>query len=501
MGFNKPRLAIAGLSGDSGKTLVSLSIISALKQRQYSIAPFKKGPDYIDAAWLASISQTTCYNLDTFLVKPAAVLKSFIFHSADKDLALIEGNRGLFDGRDVYGSNSTANLAKLTATPILLVINTTKTTRTVAAMVKGIIDFDPEIKIAGIILNQVAGIRHENIISKAINKYCGVPVVGVIPKIKKDSDLIPGRHLGLVTPSEFFNEKKLRENLLNIAEKYLDINRIIRLAKEAKNLSESKMIQRIWLKQNALSKNKLFIKNSKIKKIVKIGYFKDSVFTFYYPENLEALQREGAILLPISSLTEQSLPELDGLYIGGGFPETQADSLSKNIRLLKSVKENAELFLPIYAECGGLIFLSRTLFWNNKFHKFSNVLPVDLTMNLKPMGHGYMSIKVDKANPFYKENTLLKGHEFHYSTIISQKNQPASCMKVLTGYGLGSLEIKLNDSKPKPEFRDGLIYKNVLATYVHIHADGVKVWARNFIKSAQRYKERSNLRNCEIRLQ
>ncbi|MCD6163761.1 MAG: cobyrinate a,c-diamide synthase [candidate division Zixibacteria bacterium] len=472
-----PRLLIAGLSGDSGKTIVSLSLLTALSQKGVDISVFKKGPDYIDSAWLSIISKTQCRNLDTYLVEPDDVYNIFT-GNAGKDISIIEGNRGIFDGKDVSGTHSTAGLAKLLRAPIILVVDATKSTRTIAALVKGCIDFDPDIVIAGIVLNRIAGERHKKIITQSIEKYCGLPVLGSIPKLDKNSTIIPGRHLGLVTPQECENNLKLNSILLEIAEKYLNIGKLIEIANNAEILDAAA----------APASRQVESKTNNNEKIVKIGYFKDSVFTFYYPENLEALEASGAELTAISSLNDKSLPDIDALYIGGGFPETQAQLLAGNKSMMESVRKAAVSGMPIYAECGGLIYLSRSLKYDGKLFLMAGVFPIDLKINPKPVGHGYTSIKIDYDNPYFETGSTIKGHEFHYSGLAAnQLDNPidsiVSCMDVLTGYGIGKQ-------------RDGLVYNNTLACYTHIHAAGNEKWAENLIENALQYKEkRSNRSN------
>jgi len=460
MAVKIPRLVIAGLSGDSGKTIVSLSLTAAMVRKGLSVSVFKKGPDYIDAAWLGYISGGVCRNLDTFMVDPSDVFKTFAVNASQSDMAVVEGNRGIFDGRDVSGTHSTAGLAGLLQAPVILVVNTTKTTRTIAALVKGCIDFAPQIKIAGVILNRVAGKRHHETIAGAIEKYCQLPVLGSIPKLGDDASLIPGRHLGLTTPSEFEHGPELLDKLNEIAGKYLDLDELFNIANHAGAIEIPPMSEKKSAESN-----------------VNIGYFRDSVFTFYYPENLEALERNGAKLVPISSLDDSELPDIiDGLYIGGGFPETQAERLSKNRTMLDSVKKAAEKGMPIYAECGGLIYLSKSIIWNVNNYPMAGVFSINLKMNRKPAGHGYCECVIDVDNPFFKTGLAIRGHEFHYSNPVSDDEESESCISVLVGSGLGNK-------------RDGLIYKNTMACYTHIHADGVRNWAPIFIEKAQKYKK------------
>jgi cobyrinic acid a,c-diamide synthase len=459
MTVNTPRLVIAGLSGDAGKTIVSLSVTVGLRRKGMDVSPFKKGPDYIDAAWMSLAAGTVCRNLDTYLVDQKNVHDSFARHAANADIAIIEGNRGLFDGRTVDGQHSTAALARLLKAPIILVVDSTKATRTIAALVKGCQDFEPDLNIKGVILNKVGGERHRKIISEAIKQYCNLPIVGAIPRLGDDKNNIPGRHLGLVTPSEYKDGDAINRTIEKIADKYLDFDLLIKIAGEAGELTTD-----------------LSVASEEIAPFVKIGYFRDSVFTFYYPENLEALRRQGAELVAISSLDDKSLPELDALYIGGGFPETRAERLTSNGSLMASVKEAAEREMPIYAECGGLIYLSRSITWNNDRYSMVGLFPVDLTMNDKPVGHGYTLLEVDRDNPFFKVGTKIKGHEFHYSGLESGLSDVDTGMMVATGFGLNGK-------------RDGMMYKKSLACYTHIHADGTPDWANSMINQAENYQK------------
>lgn len=454
-----PRLVIAGLSGDSGKTIVALSVLTALKRKGFRTSVFKKGPDYIDPAWLSWASGSVCRNLDTFMVDEKDVSTTFQKHSAGFEISIIEGNRGIFDGKGEEGKHSTAELAKLLRAPVVLVVDCTKTTRTIAAIIKGCIDFDPEVNIVGVILNKLAGKRHRNVISDSVEKYCDIPVLGAVPKFDYNKGIIPGRHLGLVTPSEFESDRRLENKLYDITEKYLNLNEIIKKANNAKTLDS------IYFKPD-----------TEINSTVKIGFFKDSVFTFYYPENLEALRDSRAELIPISSLSDSSLPDIDGLYIGGGFPETHAAQLAENRALMGSVKSVAEKGMPIYAECGGLIYLSRSLKWNDKIFPMAGLFDIDLEMSRKPMGHGYIEAEVDKKNPFFEIGTLIKGHEFHYSGPKSNFESYPTCLNIKIGSGIGGN-------------RDGLLYKCCFAGYIHIHATGAKKWANSFVRAALSYKD------------
>ena len=438
-----------------------------MRQRGLSVSAFKKGPDYIDPAWLALVGETVCRNLDTYMVDREAVLRNFVVHADSTEMALIEGNRGVFDGRDVAGTHSTAELAKLLDTPVILIVNAAKSTRTVAAIVKGCVDFDPDVRFGGVILNRVAGERHRKILTRSIERYAGLPVLGAIPSLPGDSPLIPGRHLGLITPAEFKDKTDLTARLLDIAKKHLDLDGLIRVAESAGPLSCVRP-------EPTLHEGRA----------VKIGYFEDSVFTFYYPENLDALESEGAKLIPISSLSYARLPKIDALYIGGGFPETHAQQLSRNDSMMTSVRTAAQNGLPIYAECGGLIYLARSLRWDENVFPMAGLFPIDLDMNPKPVGHGYTRVRVDKPNPYYEVGTEIRGHEFHYTGPAGDMTGVESCMSVESGKGIGN-------------GRDGLVLKNTLACYTHIHADGVKPWARAMIEKAGEYAKARRSQDTE----
>lgn len=467
MNSNYPRLIIAGVRGGSGKTTVSLSIIHALRsKKRLKVIPFKKGPDYIDAGWLSLFANNPCYNLDPFLISRENVLRSFIKHFRG-DLSIIEGNRGLYDGMDIEGSFSTAELSKLLKSPIILIVDCSKVTRTVAAIVKGCIEFDREIEIAGVILNQIAGMRHEKIIRESIQRYCSIPVVGAIPRIEDDS--FPERHMGLVPYQEHQDFDRASSLVQRIADRYLDLEKIKDIAFEAGFLSP--------LSENNKECISVEREDSEKFKSLKIGVIKDSAFQFYYPENIDELRNRGAEIVEINSITDQVLPDVDALYIGGGFPETNAIYLAQNESFKVSVKKAAEKGLPIYAECGGLMFLGREIRLKDKIFPMVDLFPITFLMKNKPQAHGYTIVEVDKRNPFFPVGTILRGHEFHYSLpeeFFEEENM-YTVFKMKRGEGI----------KNK---RDGLCYKNTLGTYTHIHALGSPSWVVGFINSAKEYK-------------
>lgn len=451
------------MSGDSGKTLVSCGLSAALKKRGLSIGSFKKGPDYIDPAWLGLASGNPCRNLDTYLMKPQDILRSFFMGGSVSDISVIEGNRGLYDGLDAAGTHSTAQLSKLLKSPVIVVINVTKVTRTVAAIVLGCKMLDKDIELAGIILNKVAGKRHEKVIRQAVENETGVPVVGAIPKLR-GKEIFPSRHLGLVTPEEHKTASIAIDNAANAMEDHVDIDKIINIARDAEDLK---------------IENKDLIEKYADKE-VKIGYFSDRAFSFYYPENLEHLEMKGAELVKISSIKQKEMPDIDLLYIGGGFPETNIEDLSINKDLMRSLKNKVENGLPVYAECGGLMYLAQSIEIEGKEYDLADVLPIKVKMNKKPQGHGYMEVIADTDNPFFKKGEKIRGHEFHYSNIIKVNEELKTCFSVERGTG------SINK-------RDGLIYKNVFAAYLHLHSLSCEGWSNAMIRQAKNYKEKMYL--------
>jgi cobyrinic acid a,c-diamide synthase len=448
---------VAGISGDSGKTVVSLALLIAARERGLAPRAFKKGPDYIDAAWLGRASGRAARHLDTFLMGFSKAVETFCRH-ATGDLNVVEGNRGIFDGVDSRGTHSTAELAKALKAPVILTLNATKMTRTAAALVAGCQHLDPDLPIAGIVVNHVNGARHERVLRESIESACNVPVVGVIPRLAGD-ELLPGRHLGLVTPEEYGAISALEGEMLRVGRDCLDLERILAIATTAPPLVVSFGPEPTLPDGRGL----------------RIAYLRDSAFTFYYPENLEALERAGAELVPLSALGASELPEnIDALYIGGGFPETHASALASNLDFLHSLRESVRRALPVYAECGGLMLLSRAIFWQGARYEMAGVLPFDVEVCPSPQGHGYAELEVDRDNPFFAAGTVLRGHEFHYSRILLDGEPPVTACAVRRGTGCYGR-------------RDGVIAGNVWAGYTHFHAAATPEWAQGLLRAALRF--------------
>jgi cobyrinic acid a,c-diamide synthase len=461
-----PRLVIAAPQGRSGKTTVTLGLCAAFKARNLTVQPYKKGPDYIDPSWLSEAARNSCRTLDPFFYEqPEALLRAFVRSAGDADISLVEGNHGLFDSFDETGDNSTAAVARMLDAPILLVVNAARIGRSVAAIVYGCQTFEPGTHIAGVVLNNVARSRHEARLRQAIESHCHIPVVGAIPRDEKLT--IPDRHLGLVPRAEEELHLSAITACQQTIEKYLDLNAVLDVAHVAPALSVTDQDR---------------VPNQVVQSPrVRIGVFRDRVFTFYYPANLEALEDAGAELVFIDALHDTHLPPVDALYIGGGFPEMFMDELSANTDLRMVIRGAIENDLPVYAECGGLMYLSQRIVWGEKSAEMVGVLPCEVEMTGKPQGHGYVIAEVENKNPFFPPGTVLRGHEFHNSRLVAMslngsKNPLSTAYHLSRGNGLEN-------------GRDGIIYRNVLASYTHLHSGGAPDWAAGLVRRAMEYQE------------
>jgi cobyrinic acid a,c-diamide synthase len=446
-----PRLMIAAPQGRSGKTTVAIGLCAALSLRGLKVKPFKKGPDYIDPSWLTAAAGRSCTNLDTFFCDRRTLLRGFQESCVGADLAVIEASMGLYDSSSEDGIGSSAWLARQLQTPIAMVVNCQRITRSVAAMVKGYLDFEPGTRIAGVILNNVAGVRHVDTMVKSLEQHCGLPVLGALPK---DVCLnIEERHMGIVPLKEEDEACVMIDRIGKIFKADADIDKILQIACTVPALPH-------------VQSSPTPVKQSP----VRIGVLADRAFSFYYPENLQALRQAGAQLFFIDSMNDKSLPDVQALYIGGGFPELYADALEANSSLRQSIAEAAEDGLPIYAECAGLMYLCRSILRDGKAYNMCGVIKADVEIEEKPQGHGYVIVEVIKDNPFFEKGETLRGHEFHHSRLVNAED--LHCIyNVRRGHGIDGQS-------------DGILHKNVFAAYTHIHAWGVPSWARNFVRLA-----------------
>ncbi|MDA8101092.1 MAG: cobyrinate a,c-diamide synthase [Nitrospiraceae bacterium] len=456
-----PRLVVSAVRGGLGKTTFSLGIIGAWRKRGKRIAPFKKGPDFIDAGWLGAASGTACYNLDLFLMEEEQILRSFLRHSASFDGTVIEGNRGLYDGVDESGTYSTARLARMLRAPVILIVDCTKTTSTAAAVVLGCKQLDPDVQIGGVILNNVASNRQEKVIRQAIGRFAGIPIVGAVPRLKHGE--FPERHMGLTPLQEHPDVQRAVESAVAVAEQFLDLDAIFDVAAGAPDLPGFDPDTQAPERAGSFSDRPV------------IGIIRDRAFQFYYPDNLEALEQHGATIRELNALTDRELPDIDCLYIGGGFPETQAAELAANASFCRSLRDRAEKGLPFYAECGGLIYLGRSLRMGERSYPMASVIPADFVLEQRPQAHGYTIVETGGGNPFFPIGTILRGHEFHYSHIVRIDGDLPMIYTMQRGRGIDGRS-------------DGILFKNVVGTYTHVMATGTPQWAAGIVSAARTYR-------------
>ena len=465
MSFTAKRILVAGTSGDGGKTLVSLGLISAFRKRGLSVAAFKKGPDYIDAAWLGRAAGAEAANLDSWLMGDEVLRRSFAEKSAGMDVAVIEGNRGLYDGLDAAGTHSSAKVSRILDAPVLLVLDASKSTRTLAAIVLGCIKLEPETRIGGVVLNRVAGSRHKEVATRAIEDICDLPVIGAIPKLK-DAGRIPGRHLGLVPVDEYGDIDGALDFAAEVIEDHLDLDKLLAIAAKVTPIKEVETADPPTESESDK---------------IRIGVMRDGAFSFYYPENLSILRRHGAEVIPVRSMCDDRLPDIDALYIGGGFPETHAERLAGNDDLRRSIAAASAEGLPIFAECGGLMYLSKSISWKGVAYPMCGALPIHVGMSKHPIGHGYSELMVAQENPFFQGGVTLRGHEFHYSFVEPDfLGKDDGVFEVRRGTGLGN-------------GYDGLLLNNTLALYTHLHALATPEWAKGMLEAARRHRKTLNL--------
>lgn len=460
-----PRLLISAAHKSSGKTTVSIGLCSALTQRGLKIQPFKKGPDYIDPMWLGAATGRPCRNLDFYLMGRDEIVATVQRHSASADLSLIEGNKGLYDGLDLDGSNSNAALAELLHAPVVLVIDARGMTRGIAPLILGYQAFDRNIRIAGVILNNLGGARHESKLRAVIEHYTDVPVLGAV---HHDARLqITERHLGLMPSNESPEALQHILEIGRIVGSQVDLDSLIDIANSA-----------LELEPVAFELEPLPGASMQAEPKLTIGVARDQAFGFYYADDLQAMRAAGAQIVNIDTLHDARLPDqLDGLFIGGGFPELFMDQLEQNSSLRDQIHDAIEAGLPAYAECGGLMYLARSLSWQGKTCKMAGVIPGDVVMRGKPVGRGYVRVRSTGACrwPGEEAGRELLAHEFHYSSLENVPSGLKYAFEVKRGYGI--------DGK-----QDGIVYKNLLACYTHFRSLHGYNWAKRFVEFVQEIK-------------
>ncbi len=444
------RIVLAGTGSAVGKTTISTGIMKALSE-EYRVQPFKVGPDYIDPSYHTLATGNSSRNLDSFFMSDGQIRTSFErgLDTSKADFGIIEGVRGLYEGiSPIEDVGNTASIAKALNAPVILILNSRSLVKSAAAIVIGFKTLDPTIRIEGVILNQVKNKRHYLKTKEAVETLAKVDVIGGIQR--DDAIKVEQRHLGLVPAVE-------RENLLGYIEKWgeiirenIDIDALISIMKNSGKLPEGR--EDTWHEEN--------------KKKVKIGVAMDEVFNFYYTENLEALEANNAQIVQFSPLHDEEVPDVDGIYFGGGYPEIFAKELEQNKSMRKSVLKFHDDGNPIYAECGGLMYLTNSI--NGK--KMCNIFNYDSVMTKKVQGLSYVISEAKKDNIITKKGDIFRGHEFHYSKVLVN-GRPEYAFNILRGKGIdGSL--------------DGLMSKNTVASYIHTHVAACPQFASNFTQNA-----------------
>jgi cobyrinic acid a,c-diamide synthase len=445
------RLLVSAPHRSSGKTTVALGLCAALTAQGTRVQPFKKGPDYIDPMWLARASGRACFNLDPHLMDDGALQRTFREALAGADMALVEGNMGLHDGTALDGSDSNAALARRLQAPVVLVVDARGMTRGIAPLLLGYQAFERDVRIAGVIFNRVGGARHVSKLRAAVEYYTDIPVLGAIAQDERLA--LDERHLGLVTCPELGDVHARVQEIGRIVGEQVDLDAVRRVAASASPGFEP-----------------LALVRERAAPTVRIAIARDRAFSFYYADDLRALEDAGAHLVFFDTLRDARLPRADALLIGGGFPETCMGELEANASMRASVREAIEQGMPAYAECGGLMYLSRSIEWKGRVARMAGAIPGDAVMRARPVGRGYVELAqtADMPWPGASAGTPVQGHEFHHSSLENLPVGMRFAWRVTRGHGIDGRN-------------DGLCVHNLVASYAHLRTSAGADWAPRFV--------------------
>lgn len=460
---NIPRFVISGTNSGCGKTTLTVGIMAALVKRGLKVQPFKVGPDYIDPMFHTFITDKYSRNLDSWMLEEGTVAYLLQKNAAFADIAVIEGVMGLYDG---FGgtslAGSTAHVSKITGSPVILVINGEGMSLSAAALVRGYRDFDREVGIQGVIINNINSESHYLLLKEIIEENTGLAVVGYLRS--KNEYRLPDRHLGLITSAEIDDLKEKIDFLSRQIEETVDLDKLLDIARGAGGLNVSPSEPEITSPGR-----------------VKIGVAWDKAFCFYYRDNLELLESLGAELKFFSPVNDSKLPEgVDGLYIGGGYPEVWAEELQENGSMKRAVREAIEKEMPVYAECGGLMYLSESIEnRDGKKYGMTGVIPGESKMTGSLKRFGYVEIEMERDSVIAKEGGRIRAHEFHYS-VTDVKEEIPTCYRVIK-----------NRKKGEPRvWKCGFKVKNLLAGYPHLHFWSNIRFAEEFVRNCLDYQKR-----------
>ena len=449
-------LLVSALHKSSGKTIVSVGLCAALRARGLAVQPFKKGPDFIDPLWLSTAAGRDCHNLDFHTMDRDEVTATFVRHASRADVSIIEGTKGLFDGVSRDGSDCNAALAQCLSSPVILVVDTRGMTRGIAPMIRGFQSFgqspDHDIRIGGVILNQVGGARHEGKLRAALEHYTDVPVLGAIGKSEELN--IPERHIGLVPASEHTHPSETVRRIGDLVAAQVDLDQVLAVAGNHPSL---RRVQSHEPAQRRAATD------------VRLGIARDAAFGFYYPGDLEALRAGGAELVTIDTLRDSALPDLDGLFLGGGFPEMHMEALAANASLRVAIRHAVDAGLPVYAECGGLMYLARRIRWGDSRAEMVGAIQADVVMRDRPQGRGYVILEETGKGPWPGSGPgTIHAHEFHHSELENCAPDVTFAYRVVRGNGVDGSH-------------DGIVHRNVLASYAHLRDTAANHWTRRFL--------------------
>ncbi|MFW9998320.1 MAG: cobyrinate a,c-diamide synthase [Candidatus Odinarchaeota archaeon] len=448
---------IAGTHSGVGKTSVALALMAAARKRGWMVQPYKVGPDFIDPGHHSRVTGRISRNLDGWMVDRQTNERIFREHLDGADLAVIEGVMGVFDGYDGRKEDgSTAQMAKWLGLPVLLVVDARSMARSAGALVLGFSTFDPDLDFLGVLFNRVGSPTHLEYLKQAISQVPGATCFGAIPR--DESLHIPERHLGLVTEDEHRLDADYIDHLVRLMEDHVDLDRL---------LDALPGVSAVQRGMDAIPEPR-----------VRIGIARDKAFCFYYEDNLDLLRQFGAELIFFSPLEERALPEnCHGLYLGGGYPELFADSLSSNESLRAEIRRRAEDGMPIYAECGGFMYLCRDLVdMKNRTYPMADVFPMRVKMLERLRALGYRQVTLGSDSILGLAGTRVRGHEFHYSE-IDVRYEEVDC----------KYEVAARDRSPAGT--EGFSRWNVLAGYVHLHFLSNPDAPRHFVRCCMEYKE------------
>jgi cobyrinic acid a,c-diamide synthase len=449
------RFLVSAAHKSSGKTTVSIGLAAALRARGLTVQPFKKGPDYIDPLWLSVAAGRSCRNLDFFLSPHEEIRAQFARAGYDADVCLVEGNKGLYDGLALDGANSNAALAKLLDLPVVLVLDARGMTRGIAPLILGYQAFDRDIRFAGVILNRLGGSRHEAKLRAVIEHYTDVPVLGAIHEDQRLA--LVERHLGLMPANEMHAAERHVAEIAECIAAQVDLDALLKVSH-----GDTPLVRPLPPRPSQ-------------EKMLKVAIARDDAFGFYYADDLDALTNAGAELIPFNALRDPHLPECDALFIGGGFPECFLEALEANATLRTDILDAIERGLPTYAECGGLMYLARTITWHGETRRMVGAIAGDVTMCDKPVGRGYVILEPTPDHPWHAaaaESSTLHAHEFHYSSLDHLPAKTRYAYRVKRGHGIDG------------EW-DGIVYKNLLASYTHLRATAGCDWPARFVRFAR----------------